>query len=54
MDTEAATLLDDLKRYRFLLRNFPRDPRLARALLQLVAETEQRLSELGVEIPRVF
>ena len=53
METEADRLLHDLKRYRFLLHNFPHDERLARVLLQLIAETEQRLDDLKVAVPRV-
>jgi hypothetical protein len=49
MATEAESLLHDLQRYRFLLHNFREDERLARALLQLISETELRLRELGIE-----
>jgi hypothetical protein len=52
MDPETDRLLSDLKRYRFLLQNFPRDERLTRALLGLVAETEERLRALDVAVPR--
>ena len=53
-ETEADKLLNDLKRYRFLLHNFPHDERLARMLLQLIAESEQRLSDLDVDVPRAL
>jgi len=49
MEPEAESLLHDLQRYRFLLHNFREDERLARALLQLISDTELRLRELGVE-----
>jgi len=53
MEDEGETLLRDLQRYQFLLRNFPQDQRLARALLCLIGETELRLRKLGIEhIPR--
>lgn len=52
METDADSLLNDLKRYRFLLQNFTRDERLTRALLWLIAQTEERLRALDVPVPR--
>ncbi|MDE1932129.1 MAG: hypothetical protein KGI43_11255 [Alphaproteobacteria bacterium] len=49
MDAECETLLRDLQRYQFLLRNFVQDKRLARVLLHLIAETDSSLRECGVE-----
>jgi hypothetical protein len=51
MESETDNLLHDLKRYRFLLHNFQHDERLARVLLQLIAETEERLRALDAAIP---